>query len=110
MIPKPLLEDILEDPFYKKCIRNNEGTCKGRITFEHAIIYAGKQVQEKWAIVPCCAFHHEVDEFQDNGDLNKELNQLAALKRATEEDFAKYPKRSWRKELYYLWNKHERTT
>lgn len=82
-IPKPLLKEILADPYYKVCARSKEGNCQGRITFEHAIIYAGKQLQKKWSIVPLCCFHHAVDEFQDGGDLNKEKNFWIALNRAT---------------------------
>lgn len=84
MIPKDLLEELKKDSYYKKCVRHAEGKCQGRITFEHSHIHAGKQIQAKWAIIPLCAFHHEVDNFQDNGDLNKELNQMFALNRATD--------------------------
>lgn len=65
------------------CARAIEGTCQGRITLEHAIIYAGRQVNEVWAIIHLCAFHHAVDEFQDGGDLQKEKNIWLALCRAT---------------------------
>lgn len=92
MIPKKLLNEILKDDYYKKCARADERTCKGRITFEHSHIYAGKQIQEKWAIIPLCAYHHKVDQFQDNGDLQKELNQLIALNRATDEELERISK------------------
>lgn len=74
---------MLADPYYKTCARKTDGGCDGRITFEHAIIYAGRQLQEKWAIVPICARHHEVDGYQDNGDLDKARNVHIALNRAT---------------------------
>ena len=77
---------MLEDEYYKKCIRNEEGTCQGRITLEHALIFAGKQVNEKFAILPVCAFHHAVDQFQDGGDINKEYHVWVALNRATESE------------------------
>lgn len=81
-IPKELLDQILKDPFYKKCIRAGERQCKGRITFEHAIIYQGRQLNCLWSIVPVCSYHHCVDEWQDRGDFNKELHERAALNRA----------------------------
>jgi len=92
MIPKSLLKEILADPYYKKCIRKKEGKCKGRTTLEHTTIYEGNQIQEKWAIVPLCAFHHGVDVYQDKGDLKKELGQWIALTRATDEELERISK------------------
>ncbi len=106
MIPKKLLDEILQDDYYKRCARNNEGTCRGRVTFEHAIQYSSRQLNEKWAIIPLCSFHHSVLEYQDGGDLNKELNWYIALQRATEEDLAKYPKRDWAQLKRYLIGKY----
>jgi hypothetical protein len=40
-------------------------------------------VNEKWAIVPLCARHHGVDEYQDVTHAQKELAQWVALNRAT---------------------------
>lgn len=70
----------------KKCMRSDEGNCQGRLTKEHAIIYAGKQVQELWAILDICEFHHGVNNFQDRGDLNKEKHVWLALCRATDDE------------------------
>ena len=81
-IPPALLKEILADPYYKECCRKEDGGCAGRITFEHSLIFASRQLQEKWAILPLCARHHEVDDYQDNGDLNKERNIQIALNRA----------------------------
>lgn len=69
----------------RKCLRSDEGDCQGRITMEHAIMYAGKQVQEEWAILPICEFHHGVNNFQDRGNLNKQKHVWIALNRAPEE-------------------------
>ena len=86
-IPKALLAEILADPYYKTCAR--EGTdCDGRITLEHALYYAGKQLQEKYAIIPLCVYHHLVP------GLQKRTNQAIAYSRATDEDLQKYPKLS----------------
>ena len=75
---------MLSDSYYKKCARHLEGNCDGRITLEHVIIYSGKQLNEKWAIIPLCTFHHAVDLHQDGGDLQKEKNVWIALNRATD--------------------------
>lgn len=84
-IPQKLKKEILADEYYKSCARKNDD-CDGRITWEHAIIFAGKQANLKWAIVPLCTFHHAVDKHQDGGDLNKELNMLLALNRASDDE------------------------
>ena len=91
-IPAKLLKEILADPYYKQCARKCDGGCAGRITFEHAIIFAGRQLQELWAIVPICARHHEVDEYQDNGDLDKARNVHIALNRATDAELDRISK------------------
>lgn len=87
-IPSKLNMEINQDPFYSKCARRglHGHTCAGRITREHAVIYAGKQVQTRWAIIPLCAKAHSVDEWQDRGDLNKEINLWIALSRASESE------------------------
>lgn len=105
-IPKKLLNDILSDEFYKKCIRHEEKTCQGRVTLEHAFIYAGRQINEKWAIVPVCEYHHGVGPFQDGGDLDKELNQFIAVMRASDDDLRMYPKKDWRQIKSYLMSKY----
>jgi len=69
-----------------------DGNCQGRITREHTLIYGGKQIDEVWAIIKICAYHHEVDEFQDGGGLNKEKNIWVALNRATDQELLKYSK------------------
>ncbi len=68
----------------RHCMRSDEGNCQGRLTKEHCITFAGKQLQEDWAILDICAYHHGVDEFQDTGDMNKEKHVWIALNRATE--------------------------
>lgn len=82
-IPPKLKNEILADPYYKTCARKSPD-CDGRITWEHAIIYAGRQLNEKWAIVPLCAYHHSVDYHQDGPGLNKEMNVWIALNQATD--------------------------
>jgi|TARA_R100001530_G_scaffold21901_2_gene17999 hypothetical protein len=106
-IPPDLLKQILNDPYYKKCIRHKEKACEGRITLEHTFIYAGRQINEKWSIVPLCAKHHEVDQFQDAGTMDKEYGQYIALTRATDEDLAKYPRKNWQQRKKYLYSKYE---
>lgn len=86
-VPKKLKAKwATEDSLGQKrvCMRSDEGNCSGRLTKEHAIIFAGKQLQEEWAILDICEFHHGVNNFQDRGDLNKEKHVWIALNRAPE--------------------------
>lgn len=68
------------------CARRRDGGCAGSLTWEHAIIYAGKQVDEAWAIVILCECHHGVNNYLDGGDLNKTENIRIALNQATDDE------------------------
>lgn len=91
-IPSKLRQEMAVDPFYLRCARASEGTCDGRITWEHAIIFAGRQLNEKWAIIPLCEYHYGVGKYLDGGDLNKEKNRWIALNRATREELNRISK------------------
>lgn len=99
-IPLKLRLELAADPYYKVCARFN-AVCEGRITWEHSWIYAGKQINEKWAIIPLCHYHHQ------GGGLDKDKNRYIALLRATAEELAKYPRRKWDQELNFLKKKYE---
>jgi hypothetical protein len=66
--------------------------CDGRITWEHTLTYGGHQIDEVWAIIKLCEYHHSVNKHQDGGNLNKEKNVWVALNRATDEELLKYSK------------------
>lgn len=87
-IPAPLKKNMLADPEYKVCMLKAYAphVCGGRITLEHALIFAGKQVQEKFAVISVCAAGQEVDQFQDAHTMDKNLNRWVALNRATPEE------------------------
>ncbi|MCL5435934.1 MAG: hypothetical protein M1275_02540 [Patescibacteria group bacterium] len=84
-IPPKLRQELAGDEYYQICSRRDEN-CSGRITWEHAFTYAGRQINEKWAIIPLCENHHL------GKLLNKKINHRIALARATKEDLKKYPK------------------
>lgn len=77
-------EQETKDGIKRVCLRSDEGNCQGRLTKEHVLTFAGRQIQEEWNILDICAFHHSVDQFQDGGDLNKEKHVWIALNRALE--------------------------
>ena len=68
------------------CALKSDGKCAGRITWEHAIQFRGRQLDEPFAIIKICARHHSVDEYQDCGLLDKEKNLWVALNRATDNE------------------------
>jgi hypothetical protein len=76
----------------------------GAVEWEHAFMYAGKQVNEWWAIVPVCWHHHR------GGGLDKEFNRYRALVRMDEEDLReakkKYPRVDWASERSRLIRKY----
>lgn len=89
-IPLKLRRELEADPYYMVCARKNKD-CRGRITWEHAFIYAGKQINERFAIIPLCFRHHLGDK------LVKVENEQIAVDRATELDKARYPRLDWQK-------------
>lgn len=94
--PKKIYESIKQERYY--CERNrvlNDHICSGRLTMEHALMYRGKQIPEKWAIVVLCEWAHGVGRYAIGGGLNKRINEWLALRHAVAEDFAKYPKKDW---------------
>jgi len=90
-IPFNLRCQLDKEPEYHHCARASEGNCSGRITWEHALLYAGRQILARFAIIPLCIFHHL------GAGLDKAWNILYALRRATADDRAKYPRLPWHK-------------
>lgn len=91
-IPSNILENILSDPKYKRCIRADEGNCSGNISFEEVFLFGGKQIKEKWNIIPLCHKHHGIGIWMDTGFLNKRMNEWYALNQATDEELERYSK------------------
>lgn len=94
IIPLKLREELAADPVYSTCMLFGQDghVCEGSITWEHAIRYAGKSYQKKWAIVPICEKGHAVNKFQDAGTMSKEINQWVALNRATDAELREISK------------------
>lgn len=94
-IPPKLKNEMEADPYYKICARwrnCKDHVCSANprtgqlIEWEHALIFAGKQINERWAIVPICWWAHS------GGGLKKQINVWLALNRATDEELQKYSK------------------
>ena len=82
------------NPFYQRCaLEGKHGhVCRGRVTWEHALIFAGRKIQKPWSIIPLCAKAHEVDYFQDAHTMSKEMNVWVALNMATPEELKEVSK------------------
>lgn len=93
-ISQKVKEQLEQEPDI--CARNIDGHCDGRITWEHALIYAGRQIDEAWAIIKLCEYHHAVNKYQDGGNLLKEKNIWIALCRATDIELEKYSKANYK--------------
>lgn len=108
-----LKKKLSSNPEYRKCIRYEwlkDHTCNGRITWEHAIIFGGKQLNEPWAIIPICAYAHSVDKWQDCGILNKEINEWIALNRASDEELEAVSKAiDYKRKREYLNGKYSKS-
>lgn len=76
--------------------------CEGRITREHALMYAGRKIDEPWAIVLLCAKAHNVDLFQDIGIMDKRINEWIAVNRMTPEIERQYSRVTWMQKRAYL--------
>lgn len=88
MIPVKLLKEILEDKFYRVCCLT--GKVNGKIDLHHNLIYAGKQVNEKWCILPICNSIHQYH--QGFTKEVKEKLDWIMLNRATDKELKKYSK------------------
>lgn len=55
-ISRKLRDKMSRNPFMWSCIHSKG--CKGTLTWEHAWIIKGQQVNEEWSIVPCCWKHN----------------------------------------------------
>lgn len=107
-MPPKLREEMAKDPFYEVCSRKmllKDHECSGRITWEHVIIYAGKQLQKAWAIIPLCELAHSVNSHQDGGILDKDINRWIALNRATPEEIADVSKATSYNRMLDFYNK-----
>lgn len=106
-IPLKLREKMAANGSMLHCIHRNSD-CEGRIEWEHAWIYAGKKIQEEWAIVPCCTYHHR------GSGLDKDYNRYCSLVKAIKIYGSldviqqKYPKKNWLQEWEYLKTKFQK--
>lgn len=91
-IPPKLREELASLPRMKRCACAELGGCSGRIEWHHVWIYAGRQINELWAIVGACNKHHEM---VGTEPIVKKAFEVYSLQLATAADLAKYPRKPW---------------
>jgi hypothetical protein len=87
-IPKKLRAELAADPYYRKCCLTGKTAAETKIEWHHGFIWAGKQLQEKWAILPVTEEVHK----KANNSLIKGHLDLIMLCRASDETLTKYSK------------------
>lgn len=99
-IPKKLRDSLAEDPFYLRCCVTGEKAKPGdRIEWHHNLIFGGKQVQARFAILPVL---HSIHERANDPDVRERLDWVM-LNRMSTEDLMLYGKGiNWGARLEYL--------
>ena len=96
MIPKRINDTLDCMPRMRVCpLADSQvmfGTCEGRLERHHVWIYAGRDIQELWAILSPCSKHHAMVKTDRRV---KEALERISLEFATNAQLSKYPKRGW---------------
>jgi len=88
MIPPLLREELSQDPFMKRCCIT--GRTDGKIDFHHNMSWQGKNINEKFAILPV---HNDIHQYHKGitHEVKEQLNKIMA-QRMTEEELDYYSK------------------
>jgi len=89
-----------EKPEYHRCMLT--GMAHEKIDWHHAFIYAGRQVNEEWCIIPLL---HSVHEIEKRPHI-KERIEWIMLNRATDAELEVYDRRDLKAEREKLNNKY----
>ena len=107
-IPPKLRAEMAEDPYYKKCCITGKLSINTKIEWRHNLIFGGKQVQEKWCILPLAEdIHRDIVKYKEKCD-------WIMINRATDDDLRRYSKAvdyiKMRDKLNKKYGKIKRTT
>lgn len=74
-IPIKLREELSKDPYYKKCCLT--GRTDGKIDWHHNLEWQGKNLQEKFAILPV---HNDIHQYHRGitSEVKLQLNKIMA--------------------------------
>jgi len=85
-IPQDLKIEMESDPFYSRCCITGQHKTSVKIDWHHNLIYAGKQVNEKWCILPLAEdVHEKIVRYKEKCD-------WIMLNRGTDDQLRKYSK------------------
>lgn len=87
-IPKKLRHEMSSDPYYERCCLRYESPCKGYTEWHHHLLYEGRQVNEKFCILPLCQKHHQ--QVTDGHQKLTKVCDAIMKERATQEEINKY--------------------
>lgn len=95
-IPRKLREVLAGDPWMKVCCLRWLAwhRCEGRVQWHHVWLYAGRQINEGWAIVPLCERGHDLAGTLGDKE-SRDAVQKISLGRSCEADRMKYPRVNW---------------
>ena len=99
-IPTGLRNRMDAKPEYHRCMLT--GMAHEKIDWHHAFLYAGRQVNEEWCIIPLL---HTVHANEKKPHI-KERIEWIMLNRATDEELEKYDRRNLKAERDKLNNKY----
>lgn len=58
-IPINIRKQIDQSPFYHRCVLCGKTREQEKIEVHHNLIYAGRQVNDLWTLLPLCKTHHD---------------------------------------------------
>lgn len=87
-IPNKMREEMGRDPYYQRCCITGRPRGVVKVEWHHNLIFAGRQVNEKWCILPVSeAIHIRAREKE-----MKEKLDWVMLNRGTDEELLRYSK------------------
>ena len=110
-IPQRLKEEMKADPYYQKCcltgIKKKDGF---KLDWHHAWEYSGRQIQEKWAIMPIwwrkhAAVNGDSDSVHNCKETELKVKYLSLCRVNLENLKMRMPKKNWDQEFKVLKNK-----
>ena len=104
-VSKRVKDQLLDDPFMLRCCF--PGCSKEEVEWNHALKYAGRQVDEPYAIVPHCYTHHRGKFGTIDADVSMYCEYIA-IDRGLVHLLAEYPRSDWEQRLHYLTTIYER--
>lgn len=95
VISQKVKKKILADPFYSRCCITGLSSAEAKIDWHHNLIYAGRQVDEKWTILPLAETYFGLNFHKYHQGISpavQERMDWIMLNRGTDEDLKKYSK------------------